>query len=733
MIDVISKVASIYGEFNGETEKTPSRQVPDGPLMGNGDVGAVFSAKDNELRLYFTKNDFWFARPGRDGGGIKPFAYLQLFLADDPYDICYSAKQRILHAETEYEISFRNGGGIPQQLSVISYVLRQENILITEISCDMGDPRISVDLVPVCDLHADFSHNISGNLISVAKSYESEKALFNTRGFAQCKIFGKDVNFFRLFKGERVRIVTSILTNHDATDYEERVKRIHNDNFEAVLPSLRSEHDRLWDEFWQSARVDLPSLPEIERFWYASHYLMACCSKEGKFAPGLFGNWVTTNYADCGGDYHLNYNYEAPWWGAYSSNMISMTEPYDHPLLACMPAMKKNARSYLNCSGLYSVVGIGPKGHEMSVSYYRDGTRSVGPGFWGQKSNAAYAAVNMAMRFYSTYDEQYALNCAYPYMRETALFWEDYLRFEEGRYVIHNDCVNENMYAGIGIYDWIAPNTKDTANDFNPIISLALIRLVMKTLIDICELTGTEDDHIERWKHILTHISDYPTQERNGERVFRLTESGEDWNLENSLIVQHIYPCGAIGLSSDEELLETARRTVRQADRWGEDHNAFPTYFTAAARVGYDTDTILVNLEKQIREHSFKNFFVFYGGGGIECCSTVPNTINEMLFQSHEGILRFFPVWKRELDARFESLRGYGAFLATAEQKDGKIGNITVFSEKGRICTVQCPWDGGMTVICEEEAVPCEVTEEKGCRLYTFKTDAGAEYRLYEK
>jgi hypothetical protein len=79
--------------------------------------------------------------------------------------------------------------------------------------------------------------------------------------------------------------------------------------------------------------------------------------------------------------------------------------------------------------------------------------------FLGQRSDAAFAAVNMAQRWYTTYDLAYARG-VYPFVRDVALFWEDYLKFEatppamiaatkdlpeglrqpaEGRFVIHND------------------------------------------------------------------------------------------------------------------------------------------------------------------------------------------------------------------------------------------------------------------------------------------------------
>jgi hypothetical protein len=61
--------------------------------------------------------------------------------------------------------------------------------------------------------------------------------------------------------------------------------------------------------------------------------------------------------------------------------------------------------------------------------------------------------------------------------------------------------------------------------------------------------------------------------------------------------------------------------------------------------------------------------------------------INDMLFQSHGGALRFFPVWDAQAlgAASFGTLRGYGAFLASgAIDADGNISPITLFSEQVR-------------------------------------------------
>jgi hypothetical protein len=101
-----------------------------------------------------------------------------------------------------------------------------------------------------------------------------------------------------------------------------------------------------------------------------------------------------------------------------------------------------------------------------------------------------------------------------------------------------------------------------------------------------------------------------------------------------------------------------------------------------------------------------------------------------MLLQSHEGVLRLFPVWEKGKDAAFRSLRAYGAFLVSARQENGETRDVTVYSEKGRPCTVQCPWAAGMTVFADGAPVDCRVQRAGETVFYTFETESGKEYRL---
>ena len=718
------------GNFEGFPVLTPSdreNRMPDGPLFGNGDIGVVAGGKDMELTFWISKNDFWHATYLHDEetvGGVKCFGYFRI-CSRLLRGASFRARQKLGTADVVIDLEAKEA-----HLQVNAYAPYQQNLILCQLEAVRGNIPLRILFSPLADGFADSSQKKMGNLIRVLKDYVQDVE-WETKAAAFLRVIDWNGTEGILRQGEKVTVAVSLVTSHDTASYLEQAQQAVETLTDQKLKQIRHEHLEWWNSFWNTSGVEIPTEPEVEKYWYASHYLMACCSKAGKFAPGIFGNWINTDRPLWAGDYHLNYNYQAPWWGVYSSNKVSLSDPYDQPLLDYIPQAQENAKAQLGVRGIYSKVGIGPKGYEASRMYRKNDTESLTTPYWGQKSNAAYGAVNMLMRFYSTWDETYAVRIL-PYLRQAAEFWEDYLVFENGRYVIYRDCIHENAVEGKGIFPWDLENVPDYSGDFNPILTLGLLRMVFRGILDISGFLGTDTEHQEKWEHILTHLSDFPTQIREGKKVFRYTEKGMDWSDSNSLGIQHVYPCGTIGLSSEETLLETAYNTVEVMGRWS-DFNAFPTFFTAAARVGYDPQMILERMKEQFLKYSFPNFIIYFGGGGIECCSTVPGCVNEMLFQSHEGILRFFPVWDQSKDARFERLRGYGAFIVSAGLESGKVKGIEIVSEKGRECCVLCPFEGGMTVTANGAEIVCRTEKVRDGIVYRFATEAGVQYRIEEK
>lgn len=493
------------------------------------------------------------------------------------------------------------------------------------------------------------------------------------------RLIGADGLETSLKSGESAILATAILSDLDDPQFaaaaKARVARLDADQ----VAARGTAHRAWWAAYWSRSFIEIPD-KEIEKRWYASLYVMGSCSRAGQVAPGLWGNWLTTDDPNWQGDFHLNYNFQAPFYMVYGANHADVSLPFYQAIAEAMDHGRAMSTRH-GWKGVHFPCGIGPWGL-FGYSAEMD---------HGQRSNAAYVALDFIWYWQYTQDESWLRTTGYPYLRAVAEFWEDYLKLEDGRYVIRNDSIHEG-----------------SGNDMNPILTLGLVRTLFQNMVPMsCEL-GVDADKRARWQDILDKLSGFPLQERGGKTVFRYAEKGTAWWNDNTLGIQHIFPAGAIGLDSDPELLRISRNTIDAMNRWA-DYNGFSSWYTACARIGYDPNVILKRLRAECDKHSFPNLLLYYGGGGIENCGGFL-AINEMLLQSHEGVLRFFPCWPRDQDARFGSLRAVGAFLVSAELKGGVVTGVKIVSEKGRDCTVLNPWTGRRQTI---RTTPGEIIELK--------------------
>ena len=503
------------------------------------------------------------------------------------------------------------------------------------------------------------------------------------------RVVGAEGLDFALKPGVPLTIATAILSDLDAKDPAAAAKELVASLTPAKIASLSAAHRQWWSDFWRRSFIEIPD-QEIEKRWYAALYVMGSCSRAGKVAPGLWGNWLTTDQPNWQGDFHLNYNFQAPYYIVYGCNHVDVSLPFYQPVMDWMPQAREFAKER-GWKGVHYPVSIGPWGL-CSYSPRLD---------LGQRSDAAYAALNFIWYWQYTQDADWLKSTGYPFLSEVGAFWEDYLKLENGRYVIHNDSIHEG-----------------SGDNMNPILSLGLVRTLFKNLLAMSADLGVDAERRAKWQDILEKLSAYPLQERGGKTIFRYSEKGTPWWNDNTLGIQHIYPAGAIGLDSDPKLLEICHNTIAAMSRW-HDNNGFSSWYTACARVGYDPKAILANMRKECDRRSYPNLILYYGGGGIENVSGFL-AVNEMLMQSHEGVLRFFPVWPKEQNARFGDLRAVGAFLVSTELKDGVVNGVKIISDKGRACTVQNPWPGQKVRVVRNGSLAESATGER----FTLKTSS---------
>lgn len=667
--------------INEKAKIIPTGRLPDGAVTGNGDLSVTWGGRPDRVELYIAKADFWHAdqRLGVPNGP-SPIGIVDIrmpYFAYSPY--CVEENMDECKLVAKYTAK-----GFDATLTVIVHAI-DNTILIEE---DRTFPGLSTSMVLANMGEQEYCKNENytvGDTQCISRTFDDENTYFTSSAFAAFR----KVSHVRENGRERIRYAITVATNHDIASYKntamERLLIIDDGEFDAMVKT----HERWWKDFWNKSSISIHD-EELENMWYTGIYLMACCSRNRKFAPGIWGNYATSDEMWWGSDYHLDYNYQLPFLPFTAVNHTELMACYDQPLLDFLPRAKRYAKEYLGCRGAFYPVCLGPLGSETEMC---DSTehRSL---FCGQKHDGAFAGTIMAMKWWGTRDLDYARNTAYPYLIEQANFWEDYLVFEDGNYVSYNDSDSEVAY-------WCGPDYMPQGQDhINCFTSIASLRVVLTTLLDMSKELGIDEDRREKWEHILAH-RDYE-KKIDGENVYFAGHRGgaPGWS-----VMWFTCLANEFGPYKNPEKYELAKRSFEKIhEKLYDDPNCFTITYAAAARLGQDPDMILDKYKEVLKLRLLPNGMVDYTQGGMEQSSSIPSAITEMLLQSYEHIIRLFPCWNFKNDASFKGLRAYGAFLVSAELKDGEI-SAEIVSEKGYDLSIVSPAGGKYVLVKGDERI----------------------------
>ena len=687
-----SEIDRFKAVFNAYPTHVPTSQTVDAPITGNGDIGLTMAASAGEIVFYVGKNDFWKAVPSYPDGKIALPGGLNL-TSDIFSEGTYYAEQ--LPGNAEIRASFKTDSN---ELHLCAWVPATDNKVVIELE-STGQTRLNLKLWTPQGSESITAQGTEKGCAWVHRSFEKNIKYLQWSTHMAMALNHENGDLI-LQPGEHKTLVIAIYTNHDTEQWHEQAIEEAASATNKSLAETKQQHHDWWNSFWSLSSINIDD-ELLMKYYYQSQYLFACASREGKFAPGLWGPFITSDDPAWAGDYHLNYNYQGPYWASFSSNHISLTENYDQPMLDYMESGRKHAQNLFKCRGILYPVGLGPKGlcsstwpkdQEKMKAWYGGASNTIEDGvmMWQQKTNAAFVAANMMMHFYSTYNEDYARKI-YPFILACADFWEDYLTFENGRYVVKGDVFYET------------PPWTNYEGDFNCVVSLGMARLSFLSANALSRFLKVDKNRRARWDDILEKLSDFPVK-RNERGRLSLCQSEKEDKQPSGISRIHMHgvllPSGLTGFYSTPEynkimLADLMEWKSTQGQDWGNSlGNGIETVYPGAARIGFPAKELLKHLKERILMGSYPNCYIWAHGGGIETLSAVPGTINEMMMQSYEGIIRIFPNWDREMNGSFTNLRAYGAFLVSSSMQGGKIENVTLKSEKGRPCQIENPWPG---------------------------------------
>lgn len=710
----------------------------EGMPLGNATVGTLVWQRDSALRLSLDRTDLWDLRPMDSISGpnnrfawvceqVKKKDYLPV---QQKYDWPYEqqpAPSKIPGAALEFSL---------EQLGSPSAVHLYLNNALCEASWDNGATlRTFVhatepvgwfvfENLPAAVTPALIAPQYSTGDAKIGDSVAGQD--LRRLGYKQGTIdvepnqityhqegwngFSYDVNVRWEQKGNTLCGVWSVTSSQGTDKATEKTR-------EAMTRGIGRDyqtHMDFWKSYWAQSSITLPD-PVLQKQYDNEMYKFGSASRENSYPISLQAVWTADNgkLPPWKGDYHHDLNTQLSYWPAYTGNHLTEGMGYLNTLWNQRDVYKKYTKEYfekdgMNIPGVCTLLGV-PMGGWIQYSM--------------SQTVSAWLAQHFYLHWKYSADREFLKDRAYPFLKDVAVF------LEQISVVDANGIRKLVMSSSPEIFDnsinaWF----KDMTN-----YDLALMHFAFSAASELAsELNLSEES--AHWKELNDQLPDYDL-DKEGALTFA-KGFPYDQSHRHFSHAMAIHPLGMLDWSQGEKSQKIIKATLKKLQDYGPDYWTGYSYswFGNMKARAFDGEGAADELRTFAECFCLRNTFHVNGDqtkSGKSKFTYRPFTlegnfafasgIQEMLLQSHTGIVRVFPAIPADWsDVSFDNLRAMGAFLVSAEKRDGKIVKLRVYPEQGGTLRIAFPAGDSKISITGNEG---DVTEEAG--IYTIETRKG--------
>ena len=498
---------------------------------------------------------------------------------------------------------------------------------------------------------------------------------------------------------------------------EENASQLVDEAMRAGIDISYQTHRGWWNTFYGRSSVTLPD-KVIEKQYYNEVYKIGSISRKDSYPISLQSVWTADNgqLPPWKGDYHHDLNTQLSYWPFYTGNYLEESYGYLNTLWNQLEENKKYTKTYFGVEGL-NVPGVCTLlGQPM--------------GGWCQYALGPTVSAWLSQHFYLHWqysqDRQFLKNRCYPYLKEVATYLEQFTVMKDG--IRSLPLSSSPEFKDNSIDAWF----KEMTN-----FDRALVRFVFRAASELALELGRKDE-AEHWRKLEGELPHYIFDDQGGLSIAAGHPYKHSHRHFSHLLA--IHPLGLIDKSygeNDSRIIDASLNTLDKYGPAGWTGYSYSWLANLKARA-FDGNGAADALRTFAECFCLRNGFHANGDqsrSGKSGFTYRPFTlegnmafaagVQEMLLQSHSGVIRIFPAvpsdWK---DVSFDNLRAIGAFVVSANLERGKVSSVKILAEKGGLLRLANPFKGKFRIVGEK----IKIAEKDG--VLELKTRKGGEVIL---
>ncbi|MDZ4197649.1 MAG: glycoside hydrolase N-terminal domain-containing protein [Kiritimatiellia bacterium] len=461
--------------------------------------------------------------------------------------------------------------------------------------------------------------------------------------------------------------------------------------WEDLVQRQRREMSRHLGAMRLELDIDEPDAPTDERlrriraggkdpalallYFEYGRYLLCASSARASWPAHLQGKWNESLAPPWQSDYHLNINLQMNYWPAEAAGMGTCVEPLLRFLERMIPPGRKAAADLYGCRGVWFPLQTDASGRATPEAY--------GWAVW--IGAAAWMAQHFWWRYLYSMDADELQARAYPFFKEVAAFYEDYLVEDgSGGLQIVPSQSPENRFVGGG--------PLPVSLGISSTLDILLARDAFDYAIRSSEILARDPDLRERWRDLQNRLPQLKIG-RHGQ----LQEWNEDFEEAEPAHrhVSHLYglfPGDRLDPERTPELWRAAEISLSRRLAAGGGHTGWSRAWTAClfARLrrpaeAWEHLTRLIAdfaTDSLLDLHPPHIFQIDGNFGGVAA-------VLEMLLQSQGEELSLLPALPPEWPSgRVTGLRARGGLTIGMEWRSGRLTRATIEACTARPCTL---------------------------------------------